>query len=679
MNKSFKVVPCPATAIDYAFKNVALVSNSFTIKHAFISSTMKGTTKSLALKCVPHDDIEDDQIGLINPHRSYLDCPFVTVQDLSTMVLESAGYLGFDVKCMASNASIQIDNSELAMFFKELVAGYNAVSLHAPIIVKFNNVNLKITLDELTLLSNNNVDDSKPYLLSPEALLAFMADKTSGVSITGAQVKLFSGDFDSRALGIGGLHDEFAVLLRRAFVTRMFPASTIKQYGIKHCKGIILYGPPGCGKTLTARKIGQLLNCREPKIVNGPEIFDKYIGEAEKNIRALFTDAEEDYRKNGDNADLHLIIFDEIDSICRSRSGSGDSTGTRDAVVNQLLTKLDGVEELDNVLVIGMTNRLDLLDPAILRPGRFEVHLEIRLPDTAGRREILDIHLDSIKGSGRLSPNVDLDYLAEHTRNFTGAELAALVRTAVANAFTEHVGEVAAAPVIEMRHFIFALSEIQPSYGNEDEIEELLTKDLIEGNNVFDYIDSTCKHILEISKKESDIAAANYAFIGQAGCGTSAAAYYCANKLRELDYDYIRLIDPYFITRAGNDQAKAQIINEAFIEARKVPKAVIILDRVDILCSFSQLGTLSSPIHSAIINNLIRRPSKNHSCVVIITCRDSLGFAQSGVFEECELYSVPKLEITPELRERFNSSLGTDLMEEETELPIKEVVRRRKV
>jgi vesicle-fusing ATPase len=106
--------------------------------------------------------------------------------------------------------------------------------------------------------------------------------------------QLFKSDFNFQSLGIGGLDKEFAEIFRRAFNTRRYPQSVIEKYGMKHCKGMILYGPPGTGKTLIARKIAEVLNCKEPKVVNGPEIFDKFVGGSEKNIRDLFADAESD-------------------------------------------------------------------------------------------------------------------------------------------------------------------------------------------------------------------------------------------------------------------------------------------------------------------------------------------------------------------------------------------------
>lgn len=201
--------------------------------------------------------------------------------------------------------------------------------------------------------------------------------------------QVFKKNMNFQELGIGGLDAEFNEIFRRAFNSRRFPQSVIAKYGYKHVKGMLLYGPPGTGKTLIARKIAEALNCKEPQVVNGPEIFDKYVGGSEEKIRKLFEPAEKDQKEKGDDSDLHVIIFDEIDAICRQRGSTGSSgTGVNESVVNQLLSKMDGVNSLNNILVIGMTNRKDMIDEAVLRPGRLEIHLEIGLPDLKGRLQI---------------------------------------------------------------------------------------------------------------------------------------------------------------------------------------------------------------------------------------------------------------------------------------------------
>lgn len=165
--------------------------------------------------------------------------------------------------------------------------------------------------------------------------------------------------------------------------------------------------------------------------MNGPQIFDKYVGGSEKKIRELFEPAEKDQEMHGADSKLHIIIFDEIDAICRARGSVGSSgTGVHESVVNQLLSKLDGVDALNNILVIGMTNRIDMIDEAMLRPGRLELHLEIGLPDEGGRLQIFDIHTRVMKKNNLLAKDVDLRKLAQMTNNYTGAEIEAVCRSA---------------------------------------------------------------------------------------------------------------------------------------------------------------------------------------------------------------------------------------------------------
>lgn len=163
------------------------------------------------------------------------------------------------------------------------------------------------------------------------------------------------------------------------------------------------------GKTALAREISRVLDARPPKIVAAPELLDRWVGGSERLIRELFADAEAELRTcDGDatRSALHVVVIDEIDAVFRKR-GSADSGGsgevTRASAVNQILSKMDGINALDNVLLVGMTNRRELLDSALLRPGRLEVHVEIPLPDKEGRRDILQIHFGPLRQRGRLS------------------------------------------------------------------------------------------------------------------------------------------------------------------------------------------------------------------------------------------------------------------------------------
>ena len=281
-------------------------------------------------------------------------------------------------------------------------------------------------------------------------------------------------NFKFEDMGIGGLDKEFSAIFRRAFASRIFPPGLIEQMGIQHVKGILLFGPPGTGKTLIARQIGKMLNAREPKVINGPEVLNKYVGQSEENIRKLFADAEKEYKEKGDESGLHIIIFDELDAVCKQRgSGAGGGTGVGDSVVNQLLSKLDGVDQLNNILLIGMTNRMDMIDDALLRPGRLEVHMEISLPDEHGRIQILKIHTAKMRETGKLDQDVDIAELAQRTKNFSGAEISGLVRSATSFALNRHVKAGTAVGVaddvdqirVNRDDFEHAFDDVKPAFG----------------------------------------------------------------------------------------------------------------------------------------------------------------------------------------------------------------------
>lgn len=312
----------------------------------------------------------------------------------------------------------------------------------------------------------------RPFKAKLDAML-FRAERAfSGPTKSSAQMPaLFKEDFNFASLGIGGLDDQMKTIFRRAFASRMYPPNFVRELGLSHVKGMVLYGPPGTGKTLIARQIGRALNCAPPKIVNGPDVLSKYFGESEANIRELFADAESDFAAMGDDARLHLIIIDEMDAICRTRGGKSETSQYYDTVSTQLLTKMDGVESLPNVLIIGLTNRLELIDAALLRPGRFELHIEVSRPDEAGRQDIFAIHTSGLANNHRLDDDVDLQELASASENCTGAEISSIVRAAVSHALDRQISSGAGMSPAELKKvrvrradFLRALEEVKPAF-----------------------------------------------------------------------------------------------------------------------------------------------------------------------------------------------------------------------
>lgn len=210
--------------------------------------------------------------------------------------------------------------------------------------------------------------------------------------------KIFHKDYDFTKDNIGGLNTELRFMFKNALSTRAISSNIIEKMNLRHCKGILLYGPPGCGKTLIAKNIGKLISPIPPVIVNGPELKNKYYGQSEENIRKIFEPAKTDELLLGNYSNIHVIIFDEFDSICGVRSSNDNNHGN--SITNQLLTMIDGVSQNNNIFIIAITNRIDLIDPAVLRSGRIEYHIHIDYPNYVGRQQIFEIHLSPAINNG---------------------------------------------------------------------------------------------------------------------------------------------------------------------------------------------------------------------------------------------------------------------------------------
>jgi vesicle-fusing ATPase len=261
---------------------------------------------------------------------------------------------------------------------------------------------------------------------------------------------------------MGGIGAEVGDILRRVFAPRILGESSSEKLGIDPVKGMIIHGPPGTGKTLLARNLSQVLNPKSLKIVNGPEILDAYVGVAERNTRSLFTEAEADTDPHG----LHVVIIDEIDSLCRTRGQNTSTSPTFDNVVNQMLAKMDGIRKINNLLMIGLTNRLDLIDKALLRPGRFELIVKLSLPDLAGRAEIFGIHMERMIQNKSVS-GVNTKELAALTNNFSGAEISGVVKNAASHAINRYIDGTDTDLKIKRVDFIRAIEEATHVFRNK--------------------------------------------------------------------------------------------------------------------------------------------------------------------------------------------------------------------
>ena len=249
---------------------------------------------------------------------------------------------------------------------------------------------------------------------------------------------------------IGGLNDVKQVLREAVEWPLKYP-EIFKGMGIVPPRGILLYGPPGTGKTLLAKAVATESEANFIS-VRGPELLSKWVGESEKAVREVFRRARQ--------AAPCIVFFDEIDSIAPARGYRMDSSGVTDRIVNQLLAEMDGIIPLQNVVVIAATNRPDIVDPALLRPGRFDRIVYVPPPDKEARKEIFKIHLRNTP----LADDVDLDLLSEKTEGYTGADISALCREAVLAALREKF-EVRP---LSMKYFEAALKIVPPSLKLED-------------------------------------------------------------------------------------------------------------------------------------------------------------------------------------------------------------------
>ncbi|UNQ72689.1 CDC48 family AAA ATPase [Infirmifilum sp. NZ] len=248
---------------------------------------------------------------------------------------------------------------------------------------------------------------------------------------------------------IGGLED-VKQQLREAVEWPLKHPEYFREMGIDPPKGILLYGPPGTGKTLLAKAVATESEANFIG-VKGPEVLSKWVGESERAIREIFRKARQ--------AAPCVVFFDEIDSIVPRRGQRYDS-GVTDRIVNQLLTEMDGLERLEGVVVIAATNRPDIIDPALLRPGRFDRLIYVPPPDEKARLEIFKVHTRRMP----LAEDVDLAELAKRTEGYTGADIAAVCREAAITALRE-----AGKPTkVTMNHFLRALETVKPSVTRED-------------------------------------------------------------------------------------------------------------------------------------------------------------------------------------------------------------------
>ena len=499
--------------------------------------------------------------------------------------------------------------------------------------LKYDNYNFCLVVERLEINPMGPLDDDGSNSNDYVVKLGFLTNETI-IELTSQNrsVKIKSKKMKTRSLtkfgfkfdemGVGGLDKEISDIFRRAFTTRCYPTEYLAKYGIKHVKGMLFYGPPGTGKTLMARTLANALNCKEFKVVNGPEFFDKYVGESEKKIRELFKEAKKDQEENGDDAGLHVIVFDEIDALCRARGTINSGTGVHDGVVNQLLTEIDGVNSLNDIIVIGMTNRKDMIDEAILRPGRLELHVEVSLPDEKGRLEILKIHTKKMKENKVLDDDVDLEKLAKMTKNYTGADIESLVKLATSNALSEGLNfgttkvDLTKEHKICMKNFLDGINEIQPMFGiNQGELENCLQFGMINYGENYEILSSKISALFTQIKNSTNISLLSVLLEGEAGCGKTALASYLA---LHSGFPYVKIISPDTLVKYM-EGGKYSSISSTFEDGYKSPFSIIILDNIEKLIEYIKIGPrFSNLILQTLLVYIKKLPPKKGKKMLII-------------------------------------------------------------
>src|ERR671914_205390 len=375
---------------------------------------------------------------------------------------------------------------------------------------------------------------------------------------------------------IGGLRDEVTKVREMIELPLRHP-ELFKRLGVEAPKGVILYGPPGTGKTLLAKAVANETNANFYTI-GGPEIMSKYYGESEERLRNVFQEAE----KNAPS----IIFIDELDSIAPKREEVSGEVERR--IVAQLLSLMDGLKARGKVVVIGATNRINAIDPALRRPGRFDREIEIGVPDRDGRLDILQIHTRGMP----LAEDVNLEKLADISHGFVGADLQALAREAAIRALRRVLpqidlsaesipGETLNQIIVKMDDFMDVIKEMEPSalrevfvevpdikwenIGGLDHVKQELREAVewpLKYQGIFSYADATPpKGIL---------------LYGPPGTGKTLLAKAAAN---ESEANFISIKGPELLSKWVGESEKG--VREVFRKARQAAPCIIFFDEID--------------------------------------------------------------------------------------------------
>jgi transitional endoplasmic reticulum ATPase len=399
---------------------------------------------------------------------------------------------------------------------------------------------------------------------------------------------------------IGGLRDEVTKVREMIELPLRHP-ELFKRLGVEAPKGVILHGPPGTGKTLLAKAVANETNVNFYSI-GGPEIMSKFYGESEERLRNIFQEAE----KNAPS----IIFIDELDSIAPKREEVSGEVERR--VVAQLLSLMDGLTSRGKVVVIGATNRINAVDPALRRPGRFDREIEIGVPDRDGRLDILQIHTRGMP----LAKDVDLQRLADISHGFVGADLLALAKEAAIRALRRVLpeinlsaesipGETINKIIVTMQDFMDVIKEMEPSamrevfveipdiewedVGGLDDVKQELMEAVewpLKYQGLFSYADATPpKGIL---------------LYGPPGTGKTLLAKAAAN---ESEANFISIKGPELLSKWVGESEKG--VREVFRKARQAAPCIIFFDELDAIAPHRGADFGDSHVTERVISQLL--------------------------------------------------------------------------
>jgi transitional endoplasmic reticulum ATPase len=397
---------------------------------------------------------------------------------------------------------------------------------------------------------------------------------------------------------IGGLGQQLTRIREMIELPLKHP-ELFERLGIEPPKGVLLYGPPGTGKTLIAKAVANESGANFFSI-QGPEIMSKYYGESEKQLRKKFEEAEK--------VAPSIIFIDEVDSIAPKREDVQGEVERR--VVAQLLTLMDGLSKRGKLIVIAATNRVDALDPALRRPGRFDREIEIGVPDREGREEVLHVHTRGMP----LEENFDIKYFAEVTHGFVGADLAALAREAAMRALRRYLPEIdldKAIPTailekmkITIDDFKEALKEIEPS-ALRDVFVEIPTVQWEDVGGLED-IKLKLKEAVELPLNRPDVfkrmgiaPIKGVLLYGPPGTGKTLLAKAVAT---ESHANFISIRGPEILSKWLGESEKA--IREIFKKAKQASPCIIFLDEIDSIAPRRSLSS-DSKTSERVVNQLL--------------------------------------------------------------------------